>query len=167
MSSVTVSPEDIVMIQPMDHDPSLQKLYRHFIQIGKKTVICVLRADNGYTVEGLAHCGDPDHFVLETGQQESYKRATGAFKEAYAYHYLESKPSLDHLVRIQKEFHELDGNIDRLQAFLNNIRENGVPGFMDQEDVDLLKEQLGQMMAYATTLRKRIQKENQKRQEAQ
>ena len=56
-----------------------------FTKIGEKTVICLLKLENGFEVVGTSACVNPEDFDLEIGEYYSLKNALDKVEELEGY----------------------------------------------------------------------------------
>lgn len=116
--------------------------------------ICVLVLRNGFTVTGESACASPDNFDAEIGRRVARQNAVEKIWPLMGYELkcrLAAEPK-DYRDRVRAECAELNGKIERLNAFINTDK------FMDLpfEERERLFAQLSTMSNYAGVLRARI-----------
>ena len=124
---------------------------------GSQLTVCVLTLLNGFTVTGESACADPAMFNEEIGQKIARENAERKIWPLMGYalkeEMMKEVPSGDFRERVKNEAHQLQGNIGKLDAFINRNVQFDRLSVEEQND---LRMQLAYMQGYYDILSKRI-----------
>lgn len=141
-------------LTPQDLEGQISSVdYKRFGQTG---TLCVITLKNGYTVTGESSCIDPDIFDEDIGKKVAYENAFNKLWHLLGYGVKQKWYEATQLSWIERASNEL-ANLDEKRSKLDATLRQDKPGFISDNQWDLMHKQYEAMAAYALILAERIE----------